>query len=92
MLGDEAEIQMPPDGPLASEQIAAIARWIELGAAWPGDCRCSAQRSGPPTDEERRFWSFQPITDPPVPAVIDQGWPRTPIDRFILARASKPKA
>jgi len=28
--------EMPPDGRLADEQIAAITRWIAEGAAWPG--------------------------------------------------------
>lgn len=31
-------------------------------------------------------WSFQPMRRPAVPSVRDSSWPRTPIDRFILAR------
>ena len=37
------------------------------------------------TEEKRRFWSFQPVKAVPVPAVQDESWPRTPVDRFILA-------
>jgi mono/diheme cytochrome c family protein len=29
-------LEMPPDGKLESEQIAAITKWIEIGAPWPG--------------------------------------------------------
>ena len=29
------ELQMPPSGKLADEQIAAIKKWIEMGAPWP---------------------------------------------------------
>ena len=29
--------EMPPDGKLADDQIAAIVRWIATGAAWPGE-------------------------------------------------------
>jgi hypothetical protein len=32
-----------------------------------------------------RFWSFVPPRRPPVPAVQDARWPRTPSDAFILA-------
>ena len=31
-------------------------------------------------------WAFQPIRNPPVPTVRDSEWPRTSVDRFILAR------
>src|SRR6185295_16798986 len=32
-------------------------------------------------------WSFRPLPDEvPIPAVIDQAWPRAPLDRFVLAR------
>ena len=38
------------------------------------------------TDEEKSFWAFQPVTPGEPPAVRDQAWPRTWLDRFILAR------
>src|SRR6185436_14270325 len=31
-------------------------------------------------------WSFQRLRDPPLPAVRNQRWVRTEIDRFVLAR------
>ena len=31
-------------------------------------------------------WAYQPIKRPPVPQVVDELWPRTDIDRFVLAR------
>src|SRR5262249_14876528 len=39
--------------------------------------------------EQRAFWSFQPLKKPPVPAVSHQFWPKTDIDRFVLARLEK---
>jgi hypothetical protein len=39
--------------------------------------------------EQRAFWSFQPIRKAPVPAVSDATWPKTDIDRFVLARLEK---
>ncbi|MCS6849842.1 MAG: DUF1549 and DUF1553 domain-containing protein, partial [Gemmataceae bacterium] len=32
------------------------------------------------------LWSLMPITRPAVPAVRDTAWPRSPVDRFVLAR------
>jgi hypothetical protein len=39
--------------------------------------------------EQRAFWSFQPIRKPPVPAVSRGDWPKTDIDRLVLARLEK---
>jgi hypothetical protein len=36
--------------------------------------------------EWQEHWSFRPPVAAPLPAVKDSGWPRNPIDRFILAR------
>jgi hypothetical protein len=35
---------------------------------------------------DRDHWAFRPPTRPPVPAVKDRSWVRTPVDAFILAR------
>ncbi len=39
--------------------------------------------------EQRAFWAFQPIARPPLPAVSHGDWPKTDIDRFVLARLEK---
>jgi len=31
-------------------------------------------------------WAFEPLQRPELPAVRDAAWPRTPVDRFVLAR------
>ncbi len=36
--------------------------------------------------EWQEHWSFRPPVAAPFPAFKDAGWPRSPIDRFILAR------
>jgi len=35
---------------------------------------------------DRKHWAFQSVRQPPVPAVRNKGWVRTPIDAFVLAR------
>jgi hypothetical protein len=37
-------------------------------------------------DQDRKHWSYLPIQSPPLPAVKNAAWVRTPADRFILAR------
>jgi hypothetical protein len=37
-------------------------------------------------DSDREHWAFQPIRKPPVPSVKNVGWPRNPIDAFVLSR------
>jgi hypothetical protein len=53
-------------------------------------CLClialSAQAAAPSMDEGRKHWAFQPLTNPPPPAVKNSSWPRNDIDRFILAK------
>lgn len=81
--------QMPPTGKLEEKDIAALTKWVELGAPWPGASAEGVVAAGPRekiTDEDRAFWSFQPLASPEVPNVNDGGWSQTPIDRFIYAR------
>src|SRR5471030_1262803 len=41
------------------------------------------------TPVQRAFWSFQPLHVPPVPAVSHASWPKSDIDRFVLARLER---
>ena len=41
------------------------------------------------TAEQRAFWSFQPLQKAVVPAVAHAEWPKTDIDRFVLARLER---
>jgi hypothetical protein len=78
-----SKIKMPPDGKLADHEIQAIERWIGEGAVWP-DTPVVSRLSDAPT-----HWSFVPVRKTDPPEVRDQAWPRTDIDRFILARIEK---
>jgi mono/diheme cytochrome c family protein len=82
--------RMPPKGKLAAEQVNALTAWVKMGAPWPETV--AAVRPPAPTAglnitaKERAFWSFQPVREPPLPAVKDSNWPKAPIDFFTLAR------
>lgn len=74
------DLKMPPEGEKLSEpQIAAIARWIAEGAAFPASAGPATRKRDP------RHWAFQPPADPPLPAVTHSAWPQQGLDAFILA-------
>jgi hypothetical protein len=79
-------LQMPPDEKLSSEEIADLERWVKIGA--PDPRSTATKYVGKPIDlaAARRFWSLRPIAAPPLPEVKNSAWPRTDIDRFVLAK------
>src|SRR6266851_7445100 len=99
------KLKMPKGGHLRPDEIDVLTEWVKAGAVWPSFASAPAARvsapasEGKPTapaapayvikPEQRAFWSFQPLRKPPVPAVSHTSWPRTDIDRFVLARLEK---
>lgn len=82
-------LEMPPDGKLPEEEIAALTAWIKMGAPWPSPAGGSGAVRGKMekiTDADRAYWAFQPVRPAPLPSVADQGWSHNPIDRFIFQR------
>ncbi|MBY0515070.1 MAG: PSD1 and planctomycete cytochrome C domain-containing protein [Gemmataceae bacterium] len=76
--------KMPPDRKLTATQIADLEAWVKMGAPDPRTGSTASARLDPSRAQE--FWSFRPVVDPPVPAVKDAAWPRSPLDRFVLAK------
>ena len=82
---------MPPTGPLAGDDIAALARWVEMGAPWPEPA--AAGLGDPPNPSapfdlparRRTHWAWQTVREVDPPPVADDAWPATPVDRFLLA-------
>jgi hypothetical protein len=87
--GDDGP-KMPPSKKLPDDVIANLARWVEMGAPWPGghDAASSGVRKGEfqITDKDRGHWAFQPIRRSDIPKVKDASWVANPIDAFILAK------
>src|SRR5262249_35051809 len=81
-------LRMPPQGKLTDQQIADLRTWVIDGVHWDGDgpIPVTKPKEYVITAEQRKFWSFQSVRKPEMPAVRDGTWPRMPIDRFILAR------
>ena len=87
---DHEELEMPPRGKLPDEEIAALVEWVERGAPDPrlGDVPTDTRREID-LEEGRRFWSFRPVADPPVPRSSADDWSRTDVDRFLFASMSE---
>ncbi len=83
---DNDDLQMPPDGKLSDAEIASLEEWIHGDAPDPRRDTTHIPLRTIDVAEARKFWSFQPITDPDVPIVRDAAWPASDIDRFILSQ------
>jgi hypothetical protein len=79
--------KLPPD------TIAAFEEWVRSGAFDPREKPAatapavSVSKTWEETyNERRKWWSLQPVSRPPIPAVKQTLWPRLPLDRFVLAK------
>ena len=80
----DPDLQMPPKGKkLPDEVIADLTAWVKMGAPDPRDAT-AAQKVW--ADSGKNHWAWQPLKKPAVPEVKDTGWPKTPVDDFILAK------
>jgi hypothetical protein len=83
------ELKMPPTGKLSRGEIDRLKRWIALSLPWPdahaapGDLPSAAPRT---EGAALTWWAFLPPRVPAPPEVKDRSWPRSEIDRFILAK------
>ncbi|WP_395736766.1 PSD1 and planctomycete cytochrome C domain-containing protein [Prosthecobacter sp.] len=74
---------------LKDQDIATLEAWVAQGAK---TARPEPEKLGPEhafTDEERGWWSLQPITNPKVPSSPQTAKPKLGIDAFIAAKLSE---
>lgn len=77
--GAETDVApMPPDKLLTNAQVQDLEQWVRAGAVYP--------EATVPTEEPLQHWAFQPVKKPPVPKVKAEAWPKSDIDRFLLAK------
>lgn len=92
LIRHELDPKMPEEADkLSDAQIASIERWIELGAPYDKPLLDKAAEASDWTnkklpDSARDYWAFQPLRQSAPPAVKNEAWVRTPIDRYILAK------
>lgn len=78
--------EMPPAGKLPPESIAALTKWVEMGAPMPeGQDHVTTTHGVPQVNETtKNHWSFRRLQRPPVPSVNQSDWVSNPIDAFVL--------
>src|ERR1043166_2536502 len=86
----DPDLQMPPPRgggkKLSDSEVADLAAWVKMGAPDPR-MATAAQKAW--SDASKKHWAWQPVSKPAVPEVNPEsfrGWPKTPIDNFILVK------
>jgi mono/diheme cytochrome c family protein len=70
-----------PEKKLPDADIAALEKWVMLGAPWP------AKATLTPPEKAAEHWAFRPVVKPPVP----KSDAANPIDAFLHAKLSEKK-
>ncbi len=86
-------LEMPPDDPLSSHQVALLEKWVAMGAPWPKSelpsSEVSVEEPKGFTEEDYNQWSLQPIAKVKPPKVKGRRhskWVQNPIDSFIAEK------
>lgn len=85
----DEDFAMPPKSRLPADEVAILEEWVKRGAPDPrtGDAaKATKPKRGIDLEAGRKFWAFQPVTNPTAPSVKDSVWPNDPVDRFLLAK------
>jgi mono/diheme cytochrome c family protein len=88
-------LEMPPAGALPEADAERLSAWISAGAWWPEQLLLQPSGAAEITEEDRQWWSFQPLATsapPPLPRTLTgessesslSGWPQTAIDSWAL--------
>lgn len=79
------------DKKLTPQQVEVIKQWIASGAKTAREEPTTLGKGSGITEEERAFWSFQPVHKPAVPKTKPKDRVRTPIDAFLVEALAKQK-
>ena len=78
-------LKMPVGGKLDGDEIAAIEKWINLGAPWPND-PATAGAANLYERLKKEHWAFQPVRNLQPDEIADASHP---VDRFIFTALRK---
>ena len=92
LIGGTSDKQMPPDTRLEAATIGRLEQWVNAGTIWPdgaaGDTPTKIEKVELVnfTDEEKAFWSFQPLAEGVPPQGANEAKVMTSVDRFVFAQ------
>lgn len=87
-------LKMPPSGKLPDHVIRDFELWVSQGAhdprvSPPSPTDAASETWKAKLEERSRWWSLQPVVDPPIPNVSNTNWSDAPVDRFVLSKAEE---
>jgi hypothetical protein len=83
-------LEMPPEKKLPDPVIADFVAWVKMGAPDPREGgKAPAARKEIDIEAGRQFWAFQPPKAVEPPSVKEKSWPKTDVDKFVLAALEK---
>ena len=83
----DLDLQMPPKQKLSERELSVLSEWVRRGAHDPrvGHAQTPTKSTAMSVADGRNFWAYAPLRAGEPPSVRDGAWPRTAIDRFVLA-------
>ncbi len=84
-----ADDEMPPEHPLTDAEKTLLRQWLDAGATWTGAAAIDYLKYSSTNRAGYDWWSLQPLHPTGVPAVEHSSWPRSDLDRFVLARLER---
>ena len=79
-------LEMPPKKKLSDRVIADFEKWIRMGAPDPRSGKTIKIQKKIDFKEARKHWSFRPRKVSTAPQVKQKDWPRSDLDKFVLAK------
>ena len=84
---DNKDFAMPPKkagGKLPDDVIKDFEKWVQMGSPDPRDGVATVVKKYD-AEKAKAWWSFQPPKGAAVPVVKDAAWPKSDLDRYVLA-------
>jgi hypothetical protein len=85
---ENKDVAMPPKkagGKLSDDVIKDFEKWVQMGAPDPRDGAAKVATKQDTWAAAKEWWAWQPPKKAPAPQVKDAAWPKSDIDRFLLA-------
>jgi Ca2+-binding EF-hand superfamily protein len=87
LKGTDDAKPMPPKEKLSADVVADFEKWVRTGAPDPRTGKAAAKKAETiDIAKGKEHWAFQPPKKHAPPAVKDAAWPKSDIDRFVLAK------
>jgi len=79
------DLKMPPKQKLSTAVVSDFEEWVKIGAPDPREGEAKLTKKEDAWEAAYDWWAWQPPKISPTPQVKDATWPKSDIDRFLLA-------